>query len=199
MAREKYVIVVPGLGDGIKKMQLATNHWRNFGLEPVVQYMNWRDGKDFTPKLNNLTALVDELSAKGTVSIVGTSAGGSVAINTFLERCNVIDKVVNVCGRLRVGTHTGIHSFEARTATSRAFAQSVILCEQRQNELSSAERQKILTIHALLGDELVPASTTTIDGANNITIPTPEHMFSITMALTLLSKPLIDFLTKENE
>jgi hypothetical protein len=199
MARVRYVIVVPGLGDGIKKMQLATNHWRNHSLEPVVQHMNWRDGEDFISKLNNLTTLVDELSAKGTVSIVGTSAGGSAAINTFLERRNVIDKVVNVCGRLRVDTHTGIHSFEARSASSLAFAQSVILCEKNQNKLTRAERKRVMTIHALLGDELVPASTTTIDGANNITIPTPEHMFSITMALTLLSKPLIDFLTKENE
>jgi hypothetical protein len=66
--------------------------------------------------------------------------------------------------------------------------------EDRERELGKTDRTRIMTVHALLGDELVPAKTTTVDGATNIVVPTPEHIFSITMALTLLSKPLIQFL-----
>lgn len=196
MSNKHFVIIIPGLGDGVKKMELATNHWRRYGLEPMVCSMSWRDGEDFKPKLGRLTVLVDNMAKKGYVSVVGTSAGGSAALNTFLERKNRVHKVVNVCGRLRVGTHDGIHSFEARTASSPAFAQSVARLESRLSELTVKDIAKIMTIHPLFGDELVPSDTTTIEEARNITIPTTEHGLSIAMALTLFSGPLIRFLLK---
>ncbi|OGD08677.1 hypothetical protein A2397_04660 [Candidatus Amesbacteria bacterium RIFOXYB1_FULL_44_23] len=194
MKKEHFVIVVPGLGDGERSMKLLTGHWRKHGLEPVVQLMEWRNGEDFMPKLGRLTRLIDELAERGKVSLVGTSAGGSAAINAFGERKDKIHRVVNVCGRLRVGTHVGIHGFEARTTSSPAFAQSVRLLEKRENEFNKKDREKIMTIHALFGDELVPKNTTTIEGANNITVPMFEHVLSITAALTVFSGPLIRFL-----
>jgi len=54
-----------------------------------------------------------------------------------------------------------------------------------------------MTVRALFGDELVPADTAILRGAHNIVVPTPEHVFSIAIALTLFSRPLITFLTKE--
>lgn len=171
-----------------------TNHWRRYGLEPVVHVVNWRDGENFAPKLDRLLDLVDDLSVDGDVSMVGTSAGGSAVINALFER-PVIKKIVCVCCRLGVGTHTGIHSFEARTASSPAFAQSVKMAENSLAGFSAEQKSKIMTMRALM-DELVPAETASIPGAKSITIPMVEHVLSITMALTLGSKPLIRFLTK---
>lgn len=196
MNREHYVIVIPGLGDGVKRVKFATNHWRKHGLEPEVQQMDWKDGVNFKPKLDRLLELVDELAKKGRVSMVGISAGGSAALNTFMERKNKVHKVVNICGRLREGTYNGIHSFELRTKVSPAFAQSVTLLDSRLGKLTSGEKARIMTIRAGLGDQLVPAETAIIEGASNIAIPTLEHVFSIAMALTIFSKPLIRFLTE---
>lgn len=190
------MIVIPGLGEEVGRMKLATGFWKRYGLEPIVHAVGWKDGENFQPKLERLVRLVDELAdRKNMVSVVGTSAGGSAALNTFIERKREINKAANICGRLRIGTHIGMHSFEKRTASSPAFAQSVVMFERREKELTKADRKRILTMHALGFDELVPAETTYIEGAENRIIPVPEHMFSIAMTLTLLSKPLIDFLS----
>lgn len=196
MSKEHKVIIIPGLGDEISKIQFATNHWRNHGLEPVVHSVGWHDGEnDFQPKLERLVELIDQLTDKGDiVSLVGTSAGGSAVLNAFIERKDRIHRVVNVCGRLKAGTQRGFRSFEARTASSPAFAQSIKLCEAQEAFLSEADRQKIMTVRAMFGDELVPADTTILRGAFNTQIPTPEHMFTIGMALTVFSKPIILFL-----
>lgn len=196
MGRENYVILVPGLGDNTRRLEWATGFWRRFGLTPVVMSMGWKDGSNFGPKLQNLVDKVDDLSVRGRVLIVGTSAGGSAAVNTYLERRDRVEKVVNVCGRLKVGTRQGIHSFEVRTASSPAFAQSVLKLESRLSELTHDDKSKILTVRARFGDQLVPAGTVIIDGAENISVPMMEHMTGIVLALTLYSRPLIQFLLK---
>ena len=53
-----------------------------------------------------------------------------------------------------------------------------------------------MTVRAMFGDELVPSETTIIKGALNTKVPTPEHMLSTASALTIFSKPLIDFLNR---
>jgi dienelactone hydrolase len=198
MDKEHSVIVVPGLGDKVRGIQLATSRWQRYGLMPIVHSVGWGNREsEFQPKLDELLNLIDTLSSNNQkVSVVGTSAGGSAAINSFYERNTKIHRAVNVCGRLKVGPTKGLRSFHSKTASCPAFAQSVELCQSHIGELSLVDRQRIMTIHALFGDELVPSETTIIEGANNTFIPTSEHMFSIAMALTVFSKPLIDFLTE---
>lgn len=54
-----------------------------------------------------------------------------------------------------------------------------------------------MTVRPLLGDELVPADTAVIEGANNITVPSIEHVISIAASLTIFSTPLLSFLQQE--
>ena len=194
---KEHKVIIPGLGEGTSKIRFATNHWRKYGLEPVVYSVGWHDGEtEFEPKLRRLVKLIDGFFQEGsTVSLVGTSAGGSAVLNAFIERKDKTHRVVNVCGRLRAGIQKGFRSFEARTSSSPVFAQSVKLCESRENSLTEADRLKIMTVRAMFGDELVPSNTATLAGAYNTRVSTPEHMFSIGMALTLFSKPIISFLT----
>lgn len=196
MKRTHKVIIVPGLNGETDKITLATNHWRRHGLEPVVCSVGWQNGENnFRPKLKKLIDLVDKFSKNGeTVSLVGLSAGGSAVLNLFFERKNNVRKVVNICGRLRTGPETGFRSFKARTKSSPAFAQSVKLFESREEKLTENDRKKIMTVRAMFGDELVPPETAIIKGAYNTAVPTPEHIFSIFMALTMFSKPVILFL-----
>ncbi len=198
MAKKHQVIIVPGLGDEVNKISFATRHWSGHNLEPIIHKIGWHDGeKNFTPKLKGLLELIDKSVNSGNrVSLVGLSAGGSAVLNAFQERKNVIKKCVNVCGRLRRGDQRGFRSFEKRTASSPSFAQSVILFESREKYLTINDRQKIMTVSALFGDELVPADTATLAGASNITIPAAEHIFTIVMALTFFSGRIINFLKK---
>lgn len=156
------------------------------------------EGRIFNLNWGALLKMIDQYVEDGDkVSLVGCSAGGSAALNAFFERRNTVHRVINVCGRLRTGEQRGFRSYEARTASSLPFAQSVKLFESREDLLSAKDREKVMTVRALFGDELVPADTTILRGAYNTVIPTPEHVFSIAMALTIFSKPLITFLTQE--
>jgi pimeloyl-ACP methyl ester carboxylesterase len=189
------VIIIPGLGDHIEATQKATGNWEKFGLHPIVFRMNWYDKESFKSKLQKLCDLVDSESRDGSeVSVAGCSAGGSAALNLFVEHPNGLKKAVSVCGRLKRGNYTGFRSLEMRAKRSKSFAQSVQLFESREKSLSQDERARIMTIHSFFGDELVPADTAILEGACNIAVPTPEHSISIYMALSFFSKKLISFL-----
>jgi hypothetical protein len=195
MSERHIAIFIPGLGDKVKAMESATSHWLDHGLEPLVHCMHWRDGEPFQPKLLQLLKIIDELKNQdATVSVIGTSAGGSAAVNAFMQRSAKIHRAINVCGRVRVGPTTGFRSFAAKTKTSPAFAESVVQCERDQKLLSIDNAKKIMTVRPLFGDELVPAETVSLIGAKNITVPSIEHGLSIGAALTIFSGALIEFL-----
>lgn len=198
MTNNHVVIVIPGLGDAVQRLSLLTHHWTSYGLTPIVYPLWWYDKKDFNPKLNALITLIDQYIKNGDkISLVGASAGASAVLNAFIERKDNIHKIIAVCGRLRMGDQRGFRSFLSRTKESQSFAQSVQLFEGREHELTNNDKEKIMTVHALFGDELVPADTATLAGAHNIVVPMFEHVLSIALSLTLFSKPLIEFLTTE--
>jgi hypothetical protein len=200
MSKKHRVIIIPGLGDDVNKMSWVIRLWRRHGLEPMIHSIGWHDGKKFQPKLRILIEMIDQFTQDGDrISLVGCSAGASAALNAFIERKNVLHRVINVCGRLRSGNQLGFRSFAARTVTSPSFAQSIKLFEKHEHLLSNQDRQKIMTVRALFGDELVPTDTTILRGAYNTVIPTLEHALSIAMAVTLFSRPLITFLKKEDK
>ncbi len=196
MQKVHKVIIIPGLGDDTQKVEWAVKNWKNYGLETVVHAVGWRDGEnDFEPKLHRVTDMIDLFVKQGNlVSLVGTSAGGSAVLNAFMDRKDSIHKVVNVCGRLRVGPTSGFRSFEAKTRPSKPFAQSVKLCESRLESLSEIDLKKIMTVCPMFGDEAVPSETTIIQGALNTKVPTTEHILSIAAALTIFSKRMMQFL-----
>ncbi len=197
MDRKHFVIIVPGLGDEIRATKFLTWHFRRNGLEPVVHRVGWQnEEQEFKPKLDRFVRYIDELSKKGTVSLIGCSAGGSAVLNAFLVRPKAIEKVVTVCARLRTGPTTGWRSFAAKTKSSNAFAQSVKLFESRERELTRSYRKRILTVHAMFGDELVPPETATVEGAYTIKVPTMEHVASIAAALSVFSGEIIRFILK---
>jgi hypothetical protein len=199
MYKQHTVVIIPGLGDQINPIKWATYHWEQYGLHIVIHSIGWRNNQlSFELKFQKLLKLVDRLHTENhKISLVGTSAGGSAVLNVFMQRKDIVHKVINVCGRLRVGPTTGFRSFASKTQSSPSFAESVHMCEEHEKYLSASDRKRILTVRSLFGDELVPSETTIIQGAHNTAIPTIEHGISITAALTLFSKPLIHFLKDE--
>ena len=177
-------LVVPGLGDQIVLHQFLTAGWRLGGIAPVIYRMGWHDGENFEDKLEKLLDRIDSLRNEADrLSLVGTSAGASAVLNAFLERKTVVYKAVNVCGRLRPGTNVGIRGFDERTKSSRSFRESVIRFSENEERLDKADKKRILCVYPLLGDELVPRGACVLEGANNISVPTGEHMLSIGFAV----------------
>ena len=193
------VILIPGLGDDSKVSELAmksaTHHWKDFGLHVVVHAVFWRNNEAFEPKLLRVLALIDDLASAGTVSLVGVSAGASMAFNAFHERKNSVHRAVNVCGRLRTGKHR-LRSLERMAATSIAFKQSVHAFERNEGTLRADERSRLMTIRPFFGDELVPHDTAYLAGAQNRWIYTAEHGLSILLSLRLPGS-IVSFLTEQ--
>ncbi|MFA5135931.1 MAG: hypothetical protein WC489_00885 [Patescibacteria group bacterium] len=193
------VILIPGLSDNANNLQFVTNNWeQKHDITPYVHVVPWTSNtENFDAKLERLIHKIDILSEKKhRVSLIGTSAGGSCVINAFCKRRSQIHKVVNVCGRLKKGTHV-FPSLDFACRRSPSFKDSVLLCEKNIETLSTKDKQKIMTVSSLF-DEAVPLSLMSINGAYNIRIISLEHAISIALALTLYSQKITDFLLTKN-
>jgi hypothetical protein len=189
---EKHVaIVIPGLGE-LERFQLLTSHWRKYHIEPVHHRVGWHDSEHFEASLGKILARSDSCSNTGTkVSLIGCIAGGSAALNAFLERKNAVHKVISLCGWLRIGEHR--RYLERLKHISTSFVESVTLLDRRERELSSEDRTKIMTVRPIF-DELVASDVVILNGAQNIRLPVPGHTLAIISGLTIFSRQLIDFI-----
>lgn len=191
-------VVVAGLGDQVKLLEYLTRGWSRHGVTPVVVSIGWRDRTtSWDEKFGRLLGTIRTYGATARVSLVGTSAGGSAVVNAYAAMPRGVWRVVNVCGRLRVGPTGGWRSFAAKTATSPAFAESVRVCDESLRRMALSRRRNILTIRAGLGDELVPPQTVPVDGGTNLTVPVAEHMLGIAAALTVYRGRIFRFLSTQ--
>ena len=198
MKRSYTTILIPGLQDTENKRKaykFLLRSWpAKYNITPIIFEARWSDGKEtFEHKLNRLLTLIDSATAKPvSLSLIGASAGGSLAFNAYYQRSNKIGELINVCGRLRRGVNVK-PSLEWAARNSNSFFDSVINCERGLSNLTTRDKDKILTMQALY-DEIVPNSTSTLDGATNIKVFSVEHMLTGLLSLTLYSKRIIDFI-----
>jgi hypothetical protein len=188
------VIIIPALKTNSAIFDFITRNWHNkYGLS--VHILNvWNTEKDFPSMLEKVVNKIDKLSNNGdTVSLIGASGGGNLAINAFIQRKRMVNKVINVCGRMRVGKHTDL-DISPNDKQLKAYIKSIHFLESNIASLSSDDKMKIMTIRPRFGQEFVPVDTVTIDGGNNIAIPTFEHILSIVAALTIFKRLLISFI-----
>ncbi len=159
--------------------------------------MPWQGTEqDFEPKLERLTALIDTYHTDGyTVSLLGTSAGGSAVINAHTMRKEKIHKIINVCGRVRKGENV-TPTLEQASRKNKSFYDSVIRCEANLKKLAPDDCKKFLTFRPLF-DELVPSNTVSVLGGTNILVPAIEHLLSISLAMTVFSQKIVDFVLKD--
>ncbi len=193
MRKKHYLIIVPGLGDNYFLLKHATKDWeKKYKLTPYFHAIGWKN-KKFTTSLKSLIQKIDSLSRNNNkVSLLGCSAGGSAVLNAFVLRRKKIYRVINNCGRLRRGKDIFPSlGFAARGYP--AFKDSVLLCEKNQKKLTKKDLKKIMTIRALV-DEVVPSSTTIIQGAKNIEIFSIQHTISIYLSISVYSKNILQFL-----
>lgn len=189
----------PGLSDRIGLVQrfiprklIYKDAIFNFHLHPAP----WKkDPDNLDPKLNGLIDKIDSLAGRS-ISLVGISAFGSLALNGYAERRSAVSKVIIVCGRL----NRGIGDFPPlvlSAKSSEAFYESVIWAEENTKLFSKEDKDRIMTVSSIW-DELVPANTSTLDGATNIEIPIPEHVLAIAATITIYRKKWLDFILQPN-
>lgn len=188
------VIIIPGLGKKIKNTRALDWWWKRKNIEMMIFQSRWKSDENYQTKLNRLISLIDKESENNKISLIGTSAGGSLAINAFHKRPDKVNKVITICSRLIKGKEFGWRGFINSTKNYPSFSESILESEKNINQFLIKDKKKIMTIRALFGDELIPRNTSIINESNNITVPTCGHLFSIWSSLSWYSKPLIEFL-----
>lgn len=190
MPIEHYLIVIAGLGDENKFLRWEVKGLEGDGLTTHLYQAPWENKEPFEPKLERLLRRIDELSDKGNVSLVGISAGGSLALNAFDQRRETIHKLVTVCAPLRQGRGNWFWNEKMKNHSS--FRACLVLAEQNQVSLTPDDKKKILTTQAIY-DEQIPNSTASIPGVEKIVMPVIGHQPGITLALTLFKGRIIQF------
>ncbi len=196
--KEHHLVMIPGLNDQEffqkKAMDFVAWYWKRYGVGCHVVAPNWEDGEPFAPKLKSVLKEIDLLAGKGyDVSIVGVSAGGSVALNAFAMRKDVVKGVVNGTGRLKAGV--GVRpSLEWAARNSRSFKESVLMFEKKNEQtLSRNDRKRVMTLRPVL-DEIVPSSTVAVSGADNRVMPVVGHLLGGAFVGLVLGGKIVAFL-----
>lgn len=198
MQKEHHLVMIPGLNDQgfLQKrlMNLVPKYWQKYGVVGHIISPNWEDGEEFKPKLERMLGKVDELIEEGhEVSVLGLSAGGSAALNVFCQRKNVLKGAVNGTGRLRVGENVR-PSLDWAARNSPAFKESVVLFEsQNEKILTEDNRKRIMTVRPLW-DEIVPISTSPLEGADNRVVPVVGHLLAGGYVCFVYGKEIVNFL-----
>jgi len=167
-------LYVNGLGDGrtTAKDKLVRWWWQRAGLDVWHAHINWYDGKRLEDKLKTIESKVTQmLSEFGGVAIVGSSAGGSLAINSFyaLRDRNVC--AVSAHGRLGAGDYRDGHKMSLHHRArldgdkpSRSFYDSVKRVETDViPKLEDQDKERLLILTQLT-DLVVPLDLMEIDG-----------------------------------
>ena len=189
------IIYIPGLHDETPPLaqlrRLLPLFWLRYGFSGIILSPQWSTGA-FEAKLQMVTDVIDKkLRAGHLVSLVGQSAGSSLALNAFAARNEFVTGLVILTGRLRVA---GVPSLANAARHSVAFAESVRRAEPILSSLSTVDRLRIMTIRPSV-DKVVPHSSVSIQGAMNINSGLRGHSFAGAMLASVDSNQWLSFLS----
>ena len=204
---ELAVLYINGLGDGSihAKDKLVQKWWRQAGIHFHHAGVDWYDGKSFDDRLAEMTTEANELIAKsGRVAIIGSSAGGSLALSTFFELRDKNICAINAHGRLRKGDYTNHNSLHHRghldtDKPSQSFYDCVVHVENEVlPNLTEQEKRRILVLSQLT-DLVVPTELMSIEGAKEHRSFTFGHLGGFLAHLLADRDFIIEFANKELE
>src|ERR1041384_999542 len=92
-----------GLGNGEtrRREQIAFDYLKKRGLEVTHHNVAWLSGNSFEDLLQSAIKVARKLlQQKGRIAIIGSSAGGSMAVNVFSALQDDEVRIVSLCGRL---------------------------------------------------------------------------------------------------
>ncbi|HEX6416551.1 MAG TPA: hypothetical protein VFZ62_03425 [Candidatus Saccharimonadales bacterium] len=185
------VVYIPGLGDGADNgRSLALWFWRLFGVRADFVPMLWYDRESYESKLEKVLGAIDHAEAKGyAVTLIGESAGGSMAINAAQARPS-IRRLMTIAG----ANDPGAKVSPVTLKRSPAFDWSMRSMKQ---SLGSFPASRTHTVRGM-ADHIVRTRHTVIKGAHNHTVPAVGHMMTIILCLTIFT-PYIIWLVKKQD
>jgi len=192
-----HVLYFNGLGSGKtrKRERLAMCYLAKRGVEVEHVPIDWRSSEPFPVLLERVSRLVRErLKVYGQLMLVGSSAGGSLAINVLSKVHHEQLSVVTLCSRLHEAplprwdrrnlkrmAHIGVPGTE-----SQSFHDSVTYCgDMTIPLLTQKERKRVITVQQW-ADFVVPRATMSIPGTHIYKVPGLGHAMGIAVGTVRL-------------
>ncbi len=149
--------------------------------------MRWASSETYVDKAKRLEqAIIHAQKAGYTISLVGESAGASIALNVAATTPG-IHRIVTVAGV----TSSDLPIWDS---TKKRFPVFVVSAAKINDSLKRIDTSRIHTIHAL-ADRIVTPRYNDIAGAHNHCVPSIGHFLTVSLCLTLFS-PYVIFLIK---
>lgn len=187
------VIYIFGLSDNnARGQELAVKLWQLYGVSPETFHMYWTTPEPFADKLEKLLVRIDELAEQGcTVSLVGTSAGASVAVAAYAARPRSVHAVVYICGKLHSPEtiHPGVYR------KNPAFRDAMAQVAPSLEALDARQRNRMLSLRPL-ADSQVPPTDSVVAGAHNQRVLSAGHAFSIGACIVLYAPFFLRFIKR---
>jgi hypothetical protein len=181
------IIYVPGLGDDydwVRRFFLI--FWRIYGVKAQLVSMQWYDGESYDEKYARVKAAIEAGEKQGyTVSIIGESAGASMAMNIF-SRTPSLHKMISLCGVNLSSAPVSPHIF----ARSPAFKQAVSSLTASKDQAVSNRAADILVVVGFV-DTKVPPLKNRITGVGQRKVFGFGHIPTILLCLSVYSFMLI--------
>jgi len=186
-----HVIYIPGITDDAWRVErLALKLWVLHGLHGHLHTMPWAGAESYESKHARLLAHIDEITARGhAVSLVGVSAGASGAINAYVERKDVVAKLVYICGKINYPEAVGQKVYDENPAFRAALTQ----LQDNLLRLTDSDKARMLSLYAK-NDSSVPYEHTIIPGVAERQLAVSGHARGIVVADTVQSYLVARFL-----
>jgi pimeloyl-ACP methyl ester carboxylesterase len=191
-----YIIYFPGLGDDSTGsiQQKAIKKWQKYGISTYYLPMHWQSEETYSTKLERALRVVDELGSAGhQISLVGASAGASMAMNTFASRKDKIISAVFISGKINRPRTMG----SKYTAPNPALMPCVEASSKAVAELTKDDKQKMLILYPLY-DGTVTKDDSFIPGVKVNRVVSMLHSISIYMCLTIFKIISINFIKSKS-
>ena len=173
---KKHFVYLPGLGDGFfnKLRRAMLIGWRLRGLDVSFVELNWGDQDElaeakYRRALEHIAKYRDRK-----VTLIGESAGGSMALRLFLEPNSKVDNVITVCGYNSGAEYVDTSHQEVHPA----FIPTVKKVDRLLNNIDSSKAQSITTYYSP-SDEVVGFKRTKIANAKAVKLPPLLHVGAI--------------------
>lgn len=196
------VLLFNGLTDGKtrRREQLAVDYLARRGIDATHHGVNWLSGASFEALRQDATEAARELlQQKGRLAIVGSSAGGSLALDVFSELQDENVRVISLCGRLHPGDYNPASKQSLESAAhlgtpkaSQSFYDSVTYCDQIAIPAIKDENLYKITVIKQLTDLVVPRETMDIPGVEPIIVPGFGHGMGIALAVIKLPEVVLN-------
>lgn len=190
----KHVIIyIPGLGDQYDPYRAkALRIWSLFGVSAQLVPMRWYTTESYEDKYqrasDTITKLVRDDGVR--VSLVGESAGGSMAINLFAYHSQVVSMIL-VAGVNQAAAP--VSSYTLRKAPAFGVSKQTM-----SNSLAAITSDRMQRIHSVTGlvDHTVNVRHSYVAGAQNHRVFALGHLVTIGLCLTLYSWYIISLARK---